>query len=49
MLRADSFCQGNIYTGEVDTGQWVQKFLRYGSTSCSGTGSGEVGLYNMNR
>ena len=46
-LSVDS--QGNIYTGEVDTGQRVQKFLRYGSASCSGTGSGEVGLYNMNR
>jgi hypothetical protein len=27
----------------------VQKFLRYGSEGCSGTGSSEVGLYNMNR
>ena len=41
-LAVDS--RGDIYTGEVDTGQRVQKFLRYGSESCSGTGSGEVGL-----
>jgi hypothetical protein len=40
---------GDIYTGEVDTGQRVQKFLRYGSQSCSGTGSAEVGLYSANR
>ena len=35
--------QGNIYTGEVDTGKRIQKFVRYGSTSCSGTGSNSVG------
>jgi hypothetical protein len=35
--------QGNIYTGEVDTGKRIQKFLRYGSTGCSGTGSPVVG------
>jgi DNA-binding beta-propeller fold protein YncE len=46
-LAVDS--SGNIYTGEVDTGQRVQKFLRYGSTGCSGTGSAEVGLYGANR
>jgi hypothetical protein len=40
---------GDIYTGEVDTGQRVQKFLRYGSERCSGTGSAEVGLYSANR
>jgi hypothetical protein len=46
-LAVDS--QGNIYSGEVDTGQRVQKFLRYGPSSCSGTGSSEIGLYGMNR
>jgi hypothetical protein len=46
-LAVDS--QGNIYSGEVDTGQRVQKFLRYGPSSCSGTGSNEIGLYGMNR
>jgi DNA-binding beta-propeller fold protein YncE len=35
--------QGNIYTGEVDTGKRIQKFIRYGSTNCSGTGSDNVG------
>ena len=46
-LSVDS--QGSIYTGEVHSGQRVQKFLRYGSEGCSGTGSPEVGLYSMNR
>lgn len=46
-LAVDSL--GNIYTGEVDSGQRVQKFLRYGSLGCGGTGSSEVGLYSMNR
>jgi hypothetical protein len=46
-LAVDS--QGNIYTGEVDSGQRVQKFLRYGSESCSGTGSADVGAYSRNR
>jgi hypothetical protein len=41
--------RGDIYTGEVDTGQRVQKFVRYGATGCSGTGSAEVGLYSNNR
>ena len=35
--------KGNIYTGEVDTGKRIQKFLRYGATGCSGTGSSTVG------
>jgi DNA-binding beta-propeller fold protein YncE len=35
--------KGNIYTGEVDTAKRVQKFLRYGGTGCSGTGSSTVG------
>jgi DNA-binding beta-propeller fold protein YncE len=36
---------GNVYVGEVDGAGRVQKFLRYGATSCSGTGSAEVGVY----
>jgi DNA-binding beta-propeller fold protein YncE len=35
--------KGNIYTGEVDTAKRIQKFLRYGATGCSGTGSSTVG------
>jgi hypothetical protein len=35
--------KGDLYTGEVDTGKRIQKFLRYGSSGCSGTGSGTVG------
>jgi DNA-binding beta-propeller fold protein YncE len=35
--------KGNIYTGEVDTAKRIQKFLRYGATGCSGTGSRTVG------
>ena len=35
--------KGNIYTAEVDTGKRIQKFLRYGATGCSGTGSATVG------
>ena len=35
--------KGNIYTAEVDTGKRIQKFLRYGATGCSGTGSPTVG------
>jgi len=34
---------GNIYTAEVDSGKRLQKFLRYGPSSCSGTGSDVVG------
>ncbi|MDE0082944.1 MAG: hypothetical protein OXT72_09895 [Gammaproteobacteria bacterium] len=41
--------QGNVYTGEVNTGERVQKFLRYGPEGCSGAGSTDVGLYSMNR
>jgi DNA-binding beta-propeller fold protein YncE len=33
---------GNIYTGEVDTAKRIQKFLRYGASGCSGTGSSPV-------
>jgi DNA-binding beta-propeller fold protein YncE len=39
---------GNVYTGEVDGAGRVQKFLRYGPTGCSGTGSTEVGKYFNN-
>ena len=46
-LAVDS--AGNVFTGEVDTGQRVQKFRRYGTDHCSGTGSVEVGLYDKNR
>jgi DNA-binding beta-propeller fold protein YncE len=35
--------KGNLYTAEVDTGKRIQKFIRYGSNSCSGTGSPTVG------
>jgi DNA-binding beta-propeller fold protein YncE len=35
--------KGNVYTAEVDTGKRIQKFLRYGPTGCSGTGSSTVG------
>ncbi len=35
--------KGNIYTGEVDTAKRIQKFLCYGPTGCSGTGSATVG------
>ena len=35
--------KGNLYTGEVDTGKRIQRFLRYGSMGCSGTGSSVVG------
>jgi len=34
---------GNVYTAEVDTGKRVQKFIRYGGVSCSGTGSPTIG------
>ncbi len=37
--------EGDVYTGEVDTAGRVQKFLRYGALSCSGTGNPEVGQY----
>jgi hypothetical protein len=35
--------QGNIYTGEVDTGKRVQKFARYGANGCSGKGTATIG------
>jgi len=34
---------GNLYTGEVDTGERIQKFVRSGDPGCSGTGSAVVG------
>jgi hypothetical protein len=37
--------EGNIYTGEVDGAGRVQKYLRFGPASCTGTGSAEVGRY----
>jgi hypothetical protein len=37
--------EGNVYTGEVDGAGRVQKYLRYGPASCSGTGSAEIGKY----
>jgi NHL repeat len=44
-LAADM--EGNVYTGEVDTtsGGRVQRYLRYGPTGCSGTGTSEIGKY----
>ncbi|HEX3376666.1 MAG TPA: hypothetical protein VHS29_07380 [Candidatus Acidoferrales bacterium] len=36
---------GNVYVGEVDGSGRAQKFLRYGATGCSGTGSADVGKY----
>ena len=47
ILGVDS--DGNIYTGEVDTGPRVQKFVRYGSSSCSGVGHADIGAYERNR
>lgn len=35
--------KGNIYTGEVDTGKRVQKFIRYGANGCNGSGSANIG------
>jgi len=40
-LSVDS--KGNVYTGEVDTGKRIQKFIRYGSESFSGARSSTVG------
>ena len=37
---------GNMYIGEVDGAARTQKFLRYGATGCSGTGSADVGKYS---
>jgi len=34
---------GDIYTGEVDTGKRIQKFIRYGPEGCSGTGRTTIG------
>lgn len=35
--------QGNLYTGEVDTGKRLQRFVRYGASGCSGDGHETVG------
>jgi hypothetical protein len=35
--------RGNLYTAEVDTGKRLQKFIRFGSDGCSGSGRAEVG------
>jgi len=43
MVAVDA--DGNVYAGEVDGAGRTQKFLRYGATGCSGTGSPEVGKY----
>ncbi len=40
-VGADS--HGNLYTGEVDNGKRVQKFIRFGSEGCSGSGRSAVG------
>jgi hypothetical protein len=37
--------EGDMYVAEVDGAARVQKFLRYGATGCSGTGSAEVRNY----
>jgi DNA-binding beta-propeller fold protein YncE len=34
---------GNLYTGEVDTGKRIQRFIRFGPSGCSGAGFGTVG------
>lgn len=47
IMAVDS--DGNVYTGEVDNGPRIQKFTRYGSESCSGTGHADVGNYSRNR
>ena len=47
ILALDS--DGNIYTGEVDTGQRIQRFVRYGNSGCSGSGTADVGQYSLNR
>jgi DNA-binding beta-propeller fold protein YncE len=35
--------KGDIYTGEVDTGKRIQKFVRTGAVGCGGTGFPTVG------
>jgi len=35
--------RGDLYTGEVDTGKRVQRFIRYGPAGCSGRGFGRIG------
>lgn len=43
MVATDS--GGNLYVGEVDGAARAQRFLRYGLSGCSGTGSARVGEY----
>jgi DNA-binding beta-propeller fold protein YncE len=43
VISVDS--EGNVYIGEVDGAGRIQKYLRYGPTGCSGSGSAEVGKY----
>ena len=47
ILGVDS--DGNVYTGEVDNGPRIQKFARYGASSCSGAGYQDIGSYERNR
>ena len=35
--------EGNLYSAEVDTGKRIQKFVHYGASGCSGTGSESIG------
>jgi hypothetical protein len=35
--------RGNLYTGEVDTGKRIQRFIRYGPAGCSGDGFERIG------
>ena len=46
---AADYSDGNIYTGEVDTGQRIQRFVRYGNAGCGGSGTADIGLYSLNR
>ena len=47
MVSTDT--EGNLYVGDVDGAARVQKFLRYGATSCTGTGSADVGKYTSRK
>jgi hypothetical protein len=35
--------RGNLYTGEVDTGKRVQRFIRFGPAGCHGAGFDHIG------
>jgi DNA-binding beta-propeller fold protein YncE len=43
MVSVDS--EGSVYVGEVDNSRRIQKFQRYGATSCSGQGNPKIGAY----